>query len=191
MTQNEQKIIDAASALSSAASSLSQGLTEKNDQIAAQAAHIEELNQKIIDLGATPPTPPEDLSQEFTTLDDAVAQIQNIASGLTPAPAGTPATADTPGTGTSAPIDHGDNPVIGIGTGFGDPPQPGTGGTNVPDATPVEPAPADTPGTVGVPPVEDAPVDPVSGDTAPPDSTEATTPDSTGGGVTSESDDFE
>jgi hypothetical protein len=161
MTQNEQMIVDAANTLSEAASELQTGVDGLKGQLASAMSHIDELNQTITDLGNTPPPTPEDLSQEFTQLDSAVQGIKSLADSLTPAPAGTPAdpSSGTDASGVSgvpAPIDHGDNPPIGIGVGATDPPQPGTGGTNLPDQPPVEPAPADTPGTVGTP-VEEPP----------------------------------
>lgn len=172
MTQNEQTITDAANTLSQAATELQTGISGIRGQLESANAHIEALQQQITDMGQTPPSPPEDLSQEFTGLDAAVQGIKQLADSLVPASAGIPATsggtADSGTTTSVNPIDHGDNPPIGIGVGS-DPPSPGSGGTNLPEGTgTVEPAPVETPGTVGTePPTVEEPA-PATEDPAPP-----------------------
>lgn len=133
MTQNEQKILDAAQKLNDAAGKINAGLQALKDKAAELEVH-------------------EDLSDEFAALDSAVGSISGIGSNLTPAPAGTPASGDPPEAtppGTSDDLTSGGGPIdhpeiapdpLGSPTDAGVPTEvspPGTGGNT--EETPTTP----------------------------------------------------
>jgi len=153
MTANEQKILDAASALVAIKDEIVTGVEARDTKIREQAAQIADLMNQ---LGQIPP--PEDLSQELGSLDESLGSLKTLADGLVPAPAGTPATPADGDTGTGDAI-----PAPA-------PEVPGTAGdmgstTDHPGdpAPPAEPAPAeDTGDATPVADSTDTPVDPAA-----------------------------
>lgn len=147
MTANEQKILDAAQTLTDAASEISEGVQALKDRIAS----LEGIQ-------------PEDLSQEFAALDDAIAPLKSLGDSLVPSAPGTPA--DGSSTGTTPVANTGNptpDPLAGAsGTTDGVPGQvePSQPGTNVDQGVPTDTSSVPAPtGESDVPPATPTPSD--------------------------------